>query len=130
VRTCDQHLNLWVLVALGLGPFGLLTIARYQMLIWPRSGLENGGMLALQGSPLSVAVSVAAAPSGEVNQGLAFILRNCEAEKEPDCEGQEDGASVSPGFRIPATVVEVPGGWCLPFRVRTLLTVLCSAEAI
>lgn len=58
----------------GSGPFGLLTIARYQMLIWPRSGLENWGLLALQGSPLSVAVSVAARTRvAKSNQGLAFI---------------------------------------------------------
>jgi hypothetical protein len=58
----------------GSGPFGLLTIARYQMLIWPRSGLEKWGLLALQGSPLSVAVSVAARTRvAKSNRGLAFI---------------------------------------------------------
>jgi hypothetical protein len=66
----------------GSGPFGLLTIARYQMLIWPRSGLEKWGLLALQGSPPSVAVSVAARTRvAKSNQGLAFI-ENLRGRKE------------------------------------------------
>ncbi|KAH8795354.1 hypothetical protein BGZ57DRAFT_195109 [Hyaloscypha finlandica] len=92
----------------GSGPFGLLTIARYQMLIWPRSGLEKWGLLALQGSPPSVAVSVAARTRvAKSNQGLAFIIENLKRPKRADCEGQEDELRFP--LPIPATVSKFPG---------------------
>jgi hypothetical protein len=60
------------------------------MLIWPRSGLEKWGLLTLQGSPLSVAVSVAARTRvAKSNRSLTFIEES-ERPKRADYEGQED----------------------------------------